>query len=317
MKIVVLDGHTGNPGDLSWDALAALGELTVHPRTPADQTVERCAGAAVVLTNKVVLDAGKLAQLPDLRYIGVLATGFNVVDCAAARERGIVVTNVPAYSTASVVQTTFALLFELTHGAGHHAAAVRGGRWAASPDFSFADQPLVELDGLTLGILGFGQIGQAVARAGQAFGLRVQAYVRSARPAPDGVTFVGLDELFVTSDVLSLHCPLTPETQGLVNAARLATMKPSAYLLNTARGPVVDEADLAAALNAGALAGAGLDVLSVEPPRADNPLLSARNCVITPHYAWASVAARRRLMEVAVGNVAAFVAGSPRNVVNP
>jgi glycerate dehydrogenase len=316
MRIVVLDGHTANPGDLDWRELAALGECTVHARTPRELTVARAADAPLVLTNKVVLDAAVLAALPALRYVGVLATGYNVVDLPAADARGIVVTNIPAYSTASVVQLTFGLLLELTLGVGHHARAVHEGRWAASPDFAFYDWPLVELDGLTLGIVGFGRIGQAVARVAQALGMSVQAHVRSPRPAPDGVRFVDLDTLFATSDVVSCHCPLTPETAGLVNAERLARMKPSAYLLNTSRGPVVNESDLAAALNAGRLAGAGVDVLSTEPPAADNPLLTARNCVITPHVAWATQAARRRLMAIAAANVRAFLAGVPTNVVN-
>ncbi len=315
VRIVVLDGFAANPGDLSWSALEALGELTVHDRTPAALTVERAAGAQVVLTNKVLLNAAEIAALPDLRYIGVLATGYNVVDLDAARARGIAVTNVPAYSTASVVQTTFALLLELTHRVGQHDQLVHDGAWVSSPDFSFFAQPLRELDGLTLGIIGLGGIGQAVARVANALGMRVIAHTRTPREVP-GVALVSLDQLAAEADVISLHCPLTADNKGLIDAAFLARVKPSALLLNTARGPLLNEADVAAALNDGRLAGAGLDVLSTEPPAADNPLLSARNAVITPHYAWASVAARERLLAVATDNVRAFLAGQPRNVVN-
>lgn len=317
MKIVVLDGHTLNPGDLSWDELRALGECEIHPRTPPELVAARAAGAEVVLTNKVALDAATLAALPELRYIGVLATGYNVVDAAAARARGVTVTNVPGYSTKSVAQLTFALLLELTHHAGHHAATVRAGRWAASADFCYWDFPLRELDGLTFGVVGFGAIGREVAGIAAAFGMRVLAHSRRRpEPLPPGVEFVALDDLFARADVVSLHCPLTPETRHLVNAERLARMKPGAFLLNTGRGPLVDEAALAAALNGGRLAGAGLDVLSAEPPPADHPLLTARNCLITPHLAWASGAARRRLLREVAANLRAFLSGSPRNVVN-
>jgi glycerate dehydrogenase len=309
MRIVVLDGFTLNPGDLSWDALRALGDCVVHDRTAAPDVVARARGAAIVLTNKTVLDRAALAQLPDLRYVGVLATGYNVVDMAAAAQRGVTVTNVPAYGTRAVAQHTFALLLELAQRVGEQAAAVREGRWCACPDFSFCDHPLVELDGLTMGIVGYGNIGRSVAEIARAFGMRV--LVNSRRVAGS----VDLDVLFGESDVLSLHCPLTPETRGLVNAARLARMKPTAFLLNTGRGPLVDEGDLADALNAGRLAGAGLDVLSVEPPPPTNPLLNARNCLITPHVGWAARAARERLMHEAVANVRAFLSGTPRNVV--
>jgi len=312
MKIVVLDGYTANPGDLDWAPLSALGGLTVHDRTPAALTLERAAGAQVVLTNKVLLGAAEMAALPELRYIGVLATGYNVVDVAAARERGIVVTNVPAYSTPSVAQHVFALLLELTRGVGRHADLVREGRWSASPDFAFWATPQVELAGLTLGIVGFGAIGQAVARIALVFGMRVLVHTRTPAPWPE-IDFVGLDELFTRSDVVSLHCPLTDDTRGMVNAARLAAMKPTAYLLNTGRGPLVDEAALAVALHAGQIAGAGLDVLAQEPPPADNPLLTAPNCMITPHLAWATKAARQRLLDVAVANVRAFLEGRPQN----
>lgn len=316
MNIVVLDGHTANPGDLDWSPLAALGDLTVHDRTPAELTVARAAGAQVVLTNKVVLGAQELAALPELRYIGVLATGYNVVDVAAARERGVVVTNVPAYSTPSVAQHVFALLLELTRGAGRHAALVRQGRWSASADFAFWATPQVELAGLTMGVVGFGAIGQAVARIALAFDMRVLVHTRTPVPAKwPQVRFTDLGELFARADVVSLHCPLTDQTRGLVDAARLATMKPSAYLINTGRGPLVDEAALAAALRAGTIAGAGLDVLVQEPPPADNPLLAAPNCIITPHLAWATRAARQRLLDVAIDNVRAFMEGKPQNQV--
>ena len=316
MNIVVLDGHTLNPGDLSWDALRTLGECTVHDRTPRDQVVARAREAEIALTNKVVFDRAVLAQLPRLRYIGVLATGYNVVDVAAAAAQGIVVTNVPAYSTRSVAQLTFALLLELTQRVGDHARAVREGRWTRSPDFCFWDHPLVELDGLTMGIVGFGHIGRSVAALAQAFGMRVLAHSRTPRAAP-GVAWVDLDALFERSDVVSLHCPLTPETRDLVNAERLARMKPTAFLINTGRGPLVNERDLAEALDAGRLAGAGLDVLSAEPPPADHPLLAARNCLITPHIAWATRAARERLMRTVVENVRAFLAGAQQNRVTP
>ncbi|OGR32840.1 MAG: glycerate dehydrogenase [Desulfuromonadales bacterium GWC2_61_20] len=321
MKIVVLDGYTLNPGDLDWQPLEALGDCTIHERTPKELLLERAAGAEVLLTNKVVVGEAEMAALPQLRYIGVLATGYNIVDVAAARRRGITVCNVPAYSTASVAQLTFALLLELTSQVGHHADRVRAGGWASCRDFSFRERPLVELEGLTLGIVGFGAIGRQVAVLGHAFGMAV--LVHTAHPeryqaTPDGaaVHFVGRDELFAASDVVSLHCPLTEATQGLVDARRLALMRSSAFLLNTSRGALIDEGALAAALNAGKLAGAGLDVLTLEPPAAGNPLLTAANCCITPHIAWATIAARTRLLATTVANVRAFMQGAPQNVVN-
>ena len=316
MNIVVLDGYTLNPGDLSWENLERLGSsCRVHDRTPAAEIVARARDADIVLTNKTPLTAETLAALPKLRYIGVLATGYNVVDTAAARRRGIPVTNIPTYGTRSVAQLTFALLLELAHHAGHHAQTVRAGRWSQNPDFCYWDHPLIELDGLTFGAIGFGRIGRAAAELARAFGLRVMAYdpVADATRHPE---LTDLETLLRASDVVSLHCPLTPENQGLINAERLALMKPSAFLLNTARGPLVDERALADALNAGRLAGAALDVLAVEPPRPDNPLLTARNCLVTPHIAWATRAARSRLMETAVANVRAFLGGKPENVVN-
>ena len=314
-RIVVLDGFTLNPGDLTWDALHEFGECVIYDRTPPAQIVTRAADADVVFTNKCPLDAATLGRLPRLRYIGVLATGFNVVDVASAAARKIPVTNVPGYGTASVAQHVFALLLELTQRAGHHAQTVRDGRWAACADFCYWDFPLVELAGRTLGIVGYGAIGQAVAQIGRAFGMKVIASTRTARTAEE-VEFLSVDEVFRRADVVTLHCPLTPETQGLVNAARLAEMKRDAFLINTGRGPLVVERDLAEALEAGRIAGAGLDVLSVEPPPADHPLLGARNCLVTPHIAWAARAARERLMAIAVGNVRAFLAGSPVNVVS-
>ncbi|MCF7765951.1 MAG: D-2-hydroxyacid dehydrogenase [Verrucomicrobia bacterium] len=317
MQIVVLDGYTLNPGDLSWRELEALGSCTVYDRTPADQVIARAANADIVLTNKTPLTADQIAALPNLKYIGVLATGFNIVDVQAARGRGIPVANVPTYGTRSVAQMTLALLLELTQHVGHHAETVRNGRWTSSPDFCYWDSPLVELDGLTLGILGFGRIGQAVGELARAFGMTTVCHTRNPDAVlPETVTRVPLERLFRESDVLSLHCPLTPETQHVVNRERLSWMKPTSFLLNTSRGPLIDEAALAEALNSGTISGAGLDVLAVEPPVGENPLLTARNCLVTPHIAWATKAARSRLMQTAVSNVAAFVRGTPQNVVN-
>jgi glycerate dehydrogenase len=317
MRIVVLDGFTLNPGDLSWDDLCALGPCQVFERTPPSETVARASAAEIVLTNKFLLTREVLAQLPALRYIGVLATGYNVVDAAAARARGIPVTNVPDYSTASVAQLTFALVLELAHRTGHHPQTVRAGRWSRNADFCYWDQPLVELAGLTMGIVGFGRIGRSVTNIARALGMRVLIHSRTRpKQLPPEAAFVDLETLFRQSDIVSLHCPLTPETRHLVNPTRLAQMKPGAWLINTSRGPLVDEDALAAALNSGHLGGAGLDVLSTEPPPATNPLLQAKNCIITPHFAWATTAARRRLMRVAVDNIRAFLEGHPQNVVN-
>jgi len=309
MNILVLDGHTLNPGDLSWDPLRKLGSCEIYERSTADEIVPRSKGAEIVLTNKVVLSRAYMETVPSLKYIGVTATGYNIVDVAAARERSIVVTNVPTYGTKSVAQMTFALLLELTQHVGHHAQTVRDGRWTRSPDFCYWDYPLIELDGLTMGIIGYGRIGQAVGELARAFGMKVIAHSRKQSSEE-------LERLFRESDVISLHCPLTPETKHLVNTKRLGWMKPTAFLLNTSRGPLVDEAALAEALNAGRIAGAGLDVLSVEPPLADNSLFKAKNCFITPHIAWATRAARSRLMDAAVDNVRAFLAGKPKNVVS-
>jgi glycerate dehydrogenase len=329
MNIVVIDGATLNPGDLSWEALGALGHYEVFPRTTAAETIPRCRDAEAIITNKVALDRSIIAALPRLQYVGVTATGYNIVDTEAAEERGIVVTNVPTYGTESVAQMVFALLLELTQHAGHHSQTVHDGRWATSDNFCYWDYPLVELSGLTLGIVGCGRIGTAVARIGAAFGMKVIAYDTAAATAAAAeparaqvqaqaqahITRVDLETVFSQSDVVSLHCPLTPETRGLINAARLSRMKPTAFLINTSRGPLVDEQSLADALNNDRIRGAGVDVLSVEPPKADNPLLSAKNCIVTPHIAWATRAARTRLLETSIANLRAYIAGAPRNAV--
>ena len=317
MRIVVLDGYTLNPGDLSWEDLRALGECTVYERTPPEQVVERAAGAPAILTNKTHLTAEILRALPGLRYVGVLATGYNVVDTDAARSLDIVVTNVPAYSTLSVTQMVFGHLLNHTLHVADHARVVADGAWAQAKDFAFWVSPLTELSGLTMGILGFGRIGAATAGAARAFGMNVIAH----DPDPDRIRSAGfepvdLNELFRRSDVLTLHCPLTERTRAIVDESRLRLMKRTAFLINTSRGPVIDEPALARALNEGWIAGAGLDVLSVEPPPADHPLLAAKNCTITPHIAWATRAARERLMSEVVENLRAFQGGKPRNVVN-
>jgi glycerate dehydrogenase len=316
MNIVVLDGYTTNPGDLSWSSLEAIAPCTVHDRTEDREIVARAGDAEVLLTNKTVVSGDVIARLPKLRYIGVLATGVNIVDVAAAKARGIPVCNVPEYSTPNVAQAVFALLLELTNHTGHHDRTVHEGRWSRSADFCYWDGNLVELSGLTLGLAGYGRIGAAVARIGRAFGMEILAHRRSGGgPIAEGGSYTDLDTLFRESDVVSLHCPLTPETKEMVNAERLARMKPTAFLINTARGGLVNESDLAAALDAGRIAGAGLDVLSVEPPPASNPLLTSKNCIITPHIAWATLNARGRLLEVTAANIRAFLAGKPQNVV--
>lgn len=315
-KIVVLDAHTANPGDLSWAALETLGTCEIHPRTPRDETVARCAGAQAVLTNKAPLTREMIDALPDLRYVGVMATGYNIVDVAAAEARGIVVTNVPGYSTPGVAQLVFALILEMTNHVGHAAQTVRDGAWVRCPDFSYWDHPIQELSGRTLGVIGFGEIGSAVARIGLAFGMRVLASKRTWNPAPPpGVEPATVEEVFRQADFISLHCPLTEDTRHLVSDRTLALMKPEGRIVNTGRGPLVDEAALARALNAGRIAGAALDVLSLEPPSADNPLLQARNCLITPHVAWAGYESRARLIAQVVSNLRAFLEGHPVNVV--
>lgn len=317
MKIVVLDGYTLNPGDLSWTGLEAQGTLTVYDRTAPDQVVERAKEATIVLTNKTALTADQLAHLPELKFISVLATGYNIIDIEATKQLGITVSNVPGYSSYSVVQLCFALLFELTHRVQQHSDAVHQGQWVNSPDFSFWQQPLVELAGKKMGLIGLGDIGQKMTDMALALGMEVLAYsrIRKGRLESQRFKWVELDELLHEADVVSLHCPLTPQTKGIINTASLRKMKQSSYLLNTARGPLIVEADLAQALNEGWIAGAGLDVLSVEPPTAGNPLLSAKNCLITPHIAWASVEARTRLLEETIANVRAFLTGTPRNVI--
>jgi glycerate dehydrogenase len=304
-----------NPGDLSWDEFRSLGPCDIYDRTAPNEVLGRAAGAEILLVNKTQLTRGHILDLPHLQYIGVLSTGTNVVDLAAARDRGIPVTNVPTYSTKSVAQTTIALLLELTQHVGHHAQTVHEGRWARTPDWCYWDYPLIELDGLTMGIVGFGRIGRAVGELAVAFGMNVLACNGTSQPAAGVVSAVDLETLFRRSDVVSLHCPLTPLTRELVNAQRLSWMKPTAVLLNTSRGLLVDEQALADALNSGRIAGAGLDVLSVEPPPVSNPLFQAKNCLITPHLAWATRAARARLLKIAADNVRGFLAGKLQNLV--
>ena len=319
MKIVVLDGYTLNPGDLDWDGFRALGELTVYDRTPAEQVIERATGAELILTNKTPINEAQMAALPDMKYIGVLATGYNVVEIEAAARRGIVVTNIPTYGTHSVAQMTFALLLELCHRVQHHSDAVRAGDWSRCEDFCFWNYPLMELAGKTFGAVGFGKIGQAAADVAQALGMKVIAYdlYKSDQSQRKDFAWAELDELFAASDVVSLHCPLTAANKGIINRDALAQMKKSAFLINTSRGPLVDEESLAAALNEGRIAGAAVDVLCVEPPKTENPLLSAKNCLVTPHISWATKEARAKLMGIAVDNLKAFLDGEPVNMVKP
>lgn len=314
-KIVVLDGQALNPGDLDWKALRALGEVELFETTPDDAIIERLRGAEIALTNKTPLRSDTIAQLPDLRFIGVLATGYDIVDVKAAAARGIAVSNIPTYGTNSVAQFAFALILELCHRVQQHADDVRDGGWIRRSAWSYHLSPLTELAGKTLGLIGFGRIGRQTANIGQAFGMHVIA----ADPTLSGeesVESVAIDDLLRRADVVSLHCPLTPETRGLMNAARLAMMKPSAILINTSRGPLVEEQALADALAAGRIAGAALDVVPVEPPVAQSPLATAPNCLVTPHIAWATREARSRLMQTAVDNVSAYLSGHPANVVN-
>jgi glycerate dehydrogenase len=318
MKIVVLDGYTLNPGDLSWDNLKAIGEVLIYDRTASGEILERSKDAEILFTNKTPLKEETLNALPYLKYIGVLATGYNVVDIEAAKKRGIVVTNVPSYSTFSVAQLTFALLLELCLHVQRHSDTVFSGKWASSIDFSFSDFPLIELAGKTIGIIGFGSIGQTVANIAASFGMNVISFSRTISDQTRRADFkwVTIDELFEKADVVTVHCPLDPETKGLVNIGYLKKMKKSAFLLNTSRGPVVIEEDLAYALNNDLIAGAGVDVLSLEPPSADNPLLKAKNCIITPHIAWATREARVRLMNIAIDNLSHFIGNTPVNVVS-
>jgi len=314
-KIVILDGYTANPGDLSWDEFEKLGILQVFERTAPEEVLQRCEGASMVLTNKVVLNRETLLQLPLLKYIGVLATGYNVVDVKTATENGIIVTNIPGYSTDSVVQHTFALILSLASRVTELHESVQQGGWVNSPDFAYWNQSLTELSGLRLGIVGLGSIGIAVSKVANALGMEVVAYTRTPKNV-EGVKSVSFEELIETSDVVTLHCPLTEQTHHLINSQTLLRMKPSAMLINTGRGPLVDEDALATALNNGQIAGVGLDVLSSEPPLPENPLLRAKNCIITPHVAWASTAARKRLIAIATQNLEAYLNGNPKNQVS-
>ena len=317
MKIVVLDGYTENPGDLSWSGLEALGETTVYDRTPKDEIIARIGDAEAVYTNKTPISRAALDACKNVKFIGVLATGYNVVDVAAAKEKGIAVCNIPTYGTESVGQFAIALLLEICHHIGHHSEAVHAGRWENNQDWCFWDYPLIELAGKTMGIIGFGRIGQTTGRIAKALGMKVVAY--DGYPNDSGrqiAEYVSLDELLAQSDVISLHCPLFPETEGMINRERIAKMKDGVILLNNSRGPLIVEQDLADALNSGKVYAAGLDVVSTEPIKGDNPLLKAKNCIITPHISWAPKESRQRLMDIAVANLKAFTEGNPVNVVN-
>lgn len=316
MNIVILDGYTAQPGDLSWKELEDLGDVTVYDRTKPEETVARAAQAEIVLTNKVVIGRREIEQLPNLRYIGVLATGYNVVDIEAAHERGIVVTNVPAYSTESVAQMVFAHLLTVTNRTEHYALQNRDGRWSNNPDFCYWDTTLTELSGKTIGIVGLGNIGQRVAQIALAFGMKVKALTSKAADAlPSGIEKADITELLSTSDVISLHCPLTDNTRQMINAKTIGLMKPTAILINTGRGPLVNDHDLAEALKDKRIYAYCADVMTAEPPTADNPLLKQPNVYITPHIAWATIEARSRLLQTAINNVRAFIDGHPRNVI--
>ena len=319
MKIVILDGYTENPGDLSWAGLEALGELTVYDRTPfdEDEILKRIGDADYLYTNKTPLSRNVIEKAPNLKFIGVLATGYNVVDVAAAKDKGIPVTNIPTYGTAAVGQFAIALLLEICHHVGHHSQAVHEGRWESNPDFCFWDYPLIELAGKTMGIIGFGRIGQVTGKIAKALGMNVIAYDNYQSDAGKAIAdYVSLDEVLTTSDVISLHCPLFPETQGMINKNSIARMKDGVIILNNSRGPLIVEQDLADALNSGKVYAAGLDVVSTEPIKGNNPLLGAKNCFITPHISWAPKESRQRLMDIAVDNLKQFIAGNPVNVVN-
>lgn len=317
MKIVILDAYAANPGDLSWDEFAALGELTVYDRTAPEDVAARIGDAEVVFINKVRLTDEIFAACPNLKLVSILATGYNIVDLAAAKRRGITVCNVPGYSTRAVVQMTFALLLEICQQVGLHSGAVHTGQWQSCPDFCFWDRPLIELDGKTMGIVGYGAIGSAVGTVAQALGMKLLVTARHEKPVPEGARFVSLPELLAQSDVVSLHCPQTAENARMIDAGALAQMKDGAILLNTARGGLLDEQAVADALRSGKLLAAGMDVVSAEPIRADNPLLTAPNCFLTPHIAWAPLETRRRLQTISAENLRAFLAGKPQNVVNP
>ena len=317
MKIVILDAYAANPGDLSWDEFAALGELTVYDRTAPEDVAARIGDAEVVFINKVRLTDEIFAACPNLKLVSILATGYNIVDLAAAKRRGITVCNVPGYSTRAVVQMTFALLLEICQQVGLHSGAVHTGQWQSCPDFCFWDRPLIELDGKTMGIVGYGAIGSAVGTVAQALGMKLLVTARHEKPVPEGARFVSLPELLAQSDVVSLHCPQTAENARMIDAGALAQMKDGAILLNTARGGLLDEQAVADALRSGKLLAAGMDVVSAEPIRADNPLLTAPNCFLTPHIAWAPLETRRRLQAISAENLRAFLAGKPQSVVNP
>lgn len=318
MKIVILDGYCENPGDLSWEPLKAFGQLTVYDRTPKELVVERIGDAEIIIINKVEMTREIFEACPSIKYVGVLATGYNVVDVAAAKEKGIIVTNVPTYGTTTVAQFAIAQLLELACHIGHHSEAVKQGRWESCPDFCFWDFPIMEMVGKTIGIVGFGKIGQATAKIAEALGMKVLANANHKRPEleTENVKYASLDEIFAQADVISLHCPLTDANKGMICKENIAKMKDGVLILNTARGGLVNEADLAEALNSGKVAGAAVDVVSTEPIKGTNPLLSAKNCLITPHIAWAANEARQRLMDVAVDNVKQFTLGTPVNVVN-
>lgn len=317
MKIVILDGYTENPGDLSWEEFEELGELTVYDRTKKDEIFKRAKDAEVIYTNKTPLSGVTIKKLPNLKFIGVLATGYDVVDIDTASKLGIPVSNIPTYGTNSVAQMVFAHLFELIRNVKHHSTEVKKGRWSSNPDFCFWDFPQIELNGLVMGIIGFGRIGQATAKIAQAMGMELIAYGGHKKNIPQiNYQWVNFNEIIRSSDILSLHCPLVPETEGIINKDILQKMKKNAFLINTARGPLIVEKDLAYALNTGEIAGAGLDVLSTEPPEPDNPLLKAKNCNITPHISWATRSARKRLMATAIRNLEAFLDGQPKNIVN-
>lgn len=317
MKIVVLEGNAVNPGDLSWECLKEFGQVTIYSRTAYEDAATRIADAEIVLINKVPVTAELLDKCPSVRLICVLATGYNVVDCEAAKKRGVIVCNVPAYGTNAVAQFTFSLLLELCNQVGHHNRLVHDGVWTSCPDFCFWDTPQMELAGKTLGIIGFGQIGRAVGKIANAFGIKVLAYSRTRHAEGEQIAqYVDLDTLLSESDIISLHCPLTPETQGIINAKTIAKMKDGAIVLNTARGPLIDEAALTSALKSGKLRGAAMDVVSAEPIHADNPLLSAPSCIITPHMAWAPLEARQRIIDITVQSIRAYLAGTPVNAVN-
>ncbi|MCH7964450.1 MAG: D-2-hydroxyacid dehydrogenase [Bacteroidetes bacterium] len=317
MKIVILDGYTLNPGDISWAGFETLGDFTMYERTSLDKIIEHSENAEIILTNKTVINKDTIEQLPNLKYIGVLATGYNIVDVKAANDKNIIITNIPSYGTSSVAQMVFALLLELTQNVGYHSNSVSKGKWSKSEDWCYWDKPLIELDGLTFGIIGFGRIGKVAAKIANAFGMKVIANdAVTIESPPDWLKIVDQETIFRESDVVSLHCPLTSANKHFVNSDQINLMKRSAFLINTSRGLLINEEDLSNALNTERIAGAGLDVLSKEPPDETNPLLSAKNCIITPHIAWATKSARQRLMNIAVRNLISYLNGKPVNVIN-